>query len=360
VAEAPATSGESKEKAVRELFEKGVAAYEAGRYDEAKDLFGKILQSDPRWVSAQYNLGLVAERQADFAQAEAAYQAALRLDSSHGPSLLNLGRLYRLRGDFQSAILLYEKALAEPGKQDNVELLNNLTAGYRMAKEFAKAEATARRVLTRARDNIDALKNLALIYYDQGRYRLAETVSSNARKIDDRDPGVHNNLGLIYLKLDEPVRALAQFKQAVALDGKFAPAHLNWGTVALAYRDYPTAQRELAEAVALEPASYHAHLHLAYALDGQKARDARKGLEAGAEFEKVLAIRPNQLEAVCGAGWAYAIDRAAWDKATAYLRRCRDADATGASERAKIDSKLKSLTASETSQEKVNEPRAER
>lgn len=344
--ESAGTSADSREKDAQELFAQGVSAFEAERYDEAKDLFGRSLDAAPRWVGAQYNLGLIAERQADLARAEAAYKAALRLDPSHQPSLLNLGRLYRLRGDLESAAMLYEKALAEPNKQDDVELLNNLTAVYRLAKKFTKAEATARRVLSGARDNVDALKNLALIYYDQGRYRLAEAVSSNARKIDDKDPGVHNNLGLIYLKLDEPQRALAQFKRAVSLDAKFVPGHLNWGAVALTYRDYQTAQREFAEAAALEPLSYQAHLYLAYALDGQKSRDSRKGMDAGVEFEKVLAIRPDHQDAVCGAGWAYAADQAGWNKASAYLQQCRNRGTNSERERNQIDAKLKAITTS--------------
>src|SRR5712692_2330216 len=203
-----------KQESAEELFASGVTAYESQRYGEAEALFNRALQSAPRWLSAQYNLGLVAEREGNLDKAEAAYAAALRMDPSHGPSLLNLGRLYRLRGDFAKAVALYEKAVATPGKEPDVELLNNLAVAYRLAKNLAKAEATARQVLTRTSDNADAYKNLALIYYEQGQYGLAEAVMLNARKLDDQDPGIHNSLGLIYLKLDERQRALGQFRQA--------------------------------------------------------------------------------------------------------------------------------------------------
>ncbi len=284
VASAP---GASKQESAEELFASGVTAYEGGRYREAEALFGRTLESAPRWVNAQYNLGLVAEREGNLGKAEAAYEAALRIDPSHQPSLLNLSRLFHLRGDFAKAVAVYEKAVATPGKEADVELLNNLAVAYRLAKNLAKAEATARQVLSRTSDNAGAYKNLALIYCEQGQYSLAEAVILNARKIDDQDPGIHNSLGLIYLKLNERQRALAQFQQAVSLDNKFVPGHLNLGALALAYRDYDAAEREFAEAVRLEPGSYQAHLDHAYALDGQKARDARKGLAAGAEFENV-------------------------------------------------------------------------
>ncbi len=58
-------------------------------------------------------------------------------------TLLNLGKVYRLQDKFDEAIALYEAALKEPGNEYDVELLNNLTVAYRLAKKFDKAEATA-------------------------------------------------------------------------------------------------------------------------------------------------------------------------------------------------------------------------
>jgi tetratricopeptide (TPR) repeat protein len=226
-----------------------------------------------------------------------------------------------------------------------VALLNNLTVSYRLAGKFELAEATARRVLARSKDNPEAYKNLALIYYDQGEYQLAEVVSANARKLAENDPGVYNNLGMIYLKLNERPRALAQFQKAVSLDEKFAPGHLNIGAMALAYRDYSGAERAFAKAVELDPSSYEGQLYYAYALDGQKGRDPKKGIAAGKAFEKVLTLRPEQPDAVCGAGWAYAADRTGWDKALGFLERCKGLQSTSAQDKQLIEAKLQGIQA---------------
>jgi tetratricopeptide (TPR) repeat protein len=132
------------------------------------------------------------------------------VDDSKAATLLNLGRVYRLQDRFDNAIALYEGALKDPANEYDVELNNNLTVAYRLAKKYAQAEATARKVLARTKDNPDAYKNLALIYFDQGNFRLAEFISANAKKLDDKDPGVYNNLGLIYLKLDDRRLALGR------------------------------------------------------------------------------------------------------------------------------------------------------
>ncbi|MDC0707206.1 tetratricopeptide repeat protein [Stigmatella sp. ncwal1] len=327
------------------LFLSALEAFDAGDYDRARKGFEQVVESSPQSLNAQFNLGLIAERQGRLADAQAAYEKVLGREPGHQPSLLNLGRLYRVQEKFAEAIRLYEGALAAPGHAHDVALLNNLTVAYRLAGQFEQAEATARRVLARSKDNPEAYKNLALVYYDQGQYRLAELVSANARKLAENDPGVYNNLGMIYLKLNERPRALAQFQKAVSLNDQFAPGYLNIGAMSLAYRDYAGAERAFARAVELDPTSYESHLYYAFALDGQKGSDAKRGLAAGEAFEKVLAMRPEHPEAVCGAGWAYAADRAGWQKALGYLDRCKALQATTPQDRQMIDTKVQGIQA---------------
>jgi tetratricopeptide (TPR) repeat protein len=131
----------------------------------------------------------------------------------------------------------------------------------------------------------------------------------------------------------------------VSLDERFAPGHLNIGAMALAWRDYTGAERSFAKAVELEPGSHEAWLYYAYALDGQKGREPKKGLAAGEAFEKVLSLRAEQPEALCGAGWAYSVERTGWDKAVSFLQRCKDQGLTSAQDKQMIEAKLQGIEA---------------
>ncbi len=334
-----------KEKSTQELFDEGLSAFDKGNLDGAKASFTKVLAKQPQLVAGQYNLGVVSERQGNLVDAEKYYQEAHALDPKHRPTLLNLGKVYRLQDKFEKAIALYEEGLKIEGNEFDVGLLNNLTVAYRLAKKFDKAELTARRVLSRTKDNADAYKNLALIYFDQGNYRLAQFISDNAKKLDDKDPGLYNNLGMIYLKFDERRAALGQFQKSVQLNDKFAPGHVNIGAMALSYRDYENAEKSFAKATALDPTSYDGFLAYAWALDGQKGRDPKKGVLAGAAFEKVLSLKADQPDAICGAGWAYAVDKSGFDKAIPFLEKCKTLAGTTAPEQQLIDAKLKSIAA---------------
>ena len=334
-----------KEKSPDEVFAEAVQAFDANKLDEAQALFQKVVEKVPDNVSAVYDLGVIAERKGDIAGAQKQYEAAHKLDPKHEPTLLNLGKVYRLQAKFDKALALYEEALKQPGNEYDVQLLNNLAVAYRLTRRFDKAEATVRKLLSRTKDNPDAYKNLALIYFDQGNYRLAEFMVGEARKRDDKDPGVFNNLGMIYLKEDLKPQALAQFQHAVELDPKFAAAHMNIGAMALTYRDYENAEKSLKLALAQDDNSPEGHLYLAWALDGQRGRDPKKGTAAGAEFERYLTFRPDSPDAICGAGWAYTAEKPSYQKAISFLEKCKTAPITDSTQQQLIDAKVKGLKA---------------
>ncbi len=332
-----------KEKGPDELFAEAVKTFDGGDLTEASRAFARVVEKAPENVSAHYNLGVVAERQGNLALAQENYERAYALDAEHTPTLLNLGKVYRLQGQLDKAVALYEKALALPGREYDVKLLNNLAVSYRLAKQYGKAEATLRKLLSRTKENPEAFKNLALVYYDQGNYRLSEFISNEARKLDDKDPGVYNNLGMIYLKQNQKAEALAQFQKAVELDPKFAPGYQNIGALALSYRDYEAAETALRKALELDPNNPDALLYLAHTLDGQRTRDGKKGIDAGKTFEQYLGWRKDAPEAICGAGWAYTADKEGWQKAITYLKQCRDLPISTEQDKQVIDNRVTGL-----------------
>jgi tetratricopeptide (TPR) repeat protein len=326
-----------------ELFAAALQAYEAGDLDGARQGFEKALAREPRLLNAQFNLGVIAERQGREDDARGAYEKVLLLEPGHVPSAVNLAVLHREQGRAEEAIALLEKALKAPGREHDASLLNSLSITYRVAGKLSESEVAARRVLARHKDNPEAYKNLAQVAYAREQYRLAELLAGTARKHAENDPSIYNLLGMVYLKLEDRPRALAQFQKAVSLDDRFAPGYLNLGAMALSYRDYAGAERSFTRVTELEPDSADARLYLAWALDGQKGTDPKKGVAAGEAFEKVLAARADLPEAVCGAGWAYAADRSGWEKAIAFLDRCKGLGSTTEQDKQLITAKVNGL-----------------
>jgi len=249
-----------------------------------------------------------------------------------------------------------EVAPAAPDQAQDEALLDSLLITYRSTRQYEKAREIGKRLLSRDPGNLLAQKDIALASYEQGKDRLAEILLGNLLKREDPEPGIPNLMGLIQLKRGEPTLALTWFRKAVALDPGFVPGYLNLGALALTHRDYLAAERAFAKVIQLEPTSQDARLYYAYALDGQKGRDPKKAAAAGDAFEQVLALRPEQPEAVCGAGWAYAADRATLDKALFFLEKCKGLREGNASEVQLIELKLKGLAAMKASPGEPSSP----
>jgi len=71
----------------------GLSYRNLGRFDEAKKYFLKGLELDPHSNSCLYNLGFIAERQGDTAEAEAKFQQVLRSNPDFPEALLELANI---------------------------------------------------------------------------------------------------------------------------------------------------------------------------------------------------------------------------------------------------------------------------
>src|SRR5205085_7019467 len=240
-----------------------------------------------------FDAGWVSEKRGDPKGAADYYRRALDAEPSHVGAALNYTRLLRTQEKTDEAEKVLEAALTK--RADDPQLLNGYAAVLRAQKKLDEADAAVKQVLTRHPADADAYRNLAAIEADRGHIRLAESALNNARKLDDKDAGILNSLGLLAMRRDDVAAARAYFEQAAQLDASFAPAWANLGAISLQYRDYAAAEQAYAKAIALDGNRWDTRLAHGWALEGlRKPKDAR------AEYEKVLALKPGQEDALYG------------------------------------------------------------
>jgi Tfp pilus assembly protein PilF len=341
---APPEDGESSEaRAARdEELGPGIEAFRAGRWEQAAEAFRAALRRHPEDVDAQFNLALSEERLGAADRARAAYEAALRLAPEHLPSLVNLARLDRQTGRAEHAAQVLEAASRRPALASRPALWVQLSLTERVAGNLDAAEQAARRALSLRRDP-GAYEALALVASARGQDREAELLANSALRLDEARASTHVTLGVVAYRLGEVGRARAEFDRAAALDPSSADAWANLGGLALGWRDYAGAERAYRHATELEPWSIDSRLHLGEALAAEASEDPAKVAAAGRTYREVLARAPDRPEAICGAGWALGLDRAAVADAGRLLRRCRDLPGTAAAERRRIDGRLAAL-----------------
>jgi tetratricopeptide (TPR) repeat protein len=286
------------------LYKESRELMAVGNWDAASERVDAYLKREPKSAAAWFDAGFICEKRGDPKAAQDYYRHSLENEPSHVGSALNLARLLREQDKLADADKVLHTALFKTTPETaQPELLNALSSVLRAEKKLDEADAAVQQILVRHPRDADAYRNLAAIEADRGHLRLAESALNNARKLDDKDPAILNSLGLLAMKRDDVAAARGYFEQATKLDGSFAPAWANLGAVALSYRDYSAAEQAYAKAVQLDPNRWDTRLAHGWALEGlRKAKDAR------GEYEKVLALRPGQEDALYGKALALKVE----------------------------------------------------
>jgi predicted O-linked N-acetylglucosamine transferase (SPINDLY family) len=94
------------------LFEEGIAAFKAGQYTPAADIFVRVLARMPAFAPGHNALGLALAGLGRTAEALASYEAAARADPSFAPPYINRATLLRNLGDLDAALANLDKAVA--------------------------------------------------------------------------------------------------------------------------------------------------------------------------------------------------------------------------------------------------------
>jgi tetratricopeptide (TPR) repeat protein len=252
---------------------------------QSAERFQAVVREHPESVEAQYMVGLSYHKCNQLEDAEKAYQAALRIKSSHGQSLSNLGEIYYRAGKVDGARKYWDSAIQANGKliaaRNNVasmelEQMRKLTA---WTPEWKKLEEDARfnlsNVLGVDSENAKAYTLYGLIYMEgwqknKNRLDLAKLLLDEAKKRNEKFAPLQNAYGLMYMHRNALSEALQHFQQAVELDPKFVEARKNVGFTTLGFRKYDVAKEQFSKVIELAPKDYDAVIGLGIANRGLK------------------------------------------------------------------------------------------
>ncbi len=278
------------------LFEDAVKAYESQKrsnllsYPALEAKFKAALAEDPKLAEADYNLGVLAERQGKKDEAVVHYQAALKKKPTLKQAAENLAVIAQNEGRVPEAVRAYESILA--AFPDDASAHARLAEIHRMSGDHDRAMEMARLALMREPKSITAHKVMMLSYLDRKQISMAKLVALRALKIDESDPELYHTIGLIFLAENEPAKAQQQFKKASEIRPDYLPAQVMLAKTALRQENYPGAEQHLRRVLQVSGKNAEAHLDLGVAYKGQGQYD--KALQ---EYELAEQLNP-QLAAI--------------------------------------------------------------
>ncbi|MFX1377221.1 MAG: tetratricopeptide repeat protein [Promethearchaeota archaeon] len=115
------------------------------KYEEARDIFERIIKIDPNNYRAYYNLGIAHFNLSKIEKAKECYEEALKIKPDYKHPLYNIGLIYECEGNLQEALKYYEKALDIDPKfpyafNARVQILRNLNGSKRTGAFYDRSE----------------------------------------------------------------------------------------------------------------------------------------------------------------------------------------------------------------------------
>ena len=193
----------------------GLIAYQQGDNTKAIGLISKAISHDPRKSHYPFNLGLVMEKEGRLDEAVSAYQQALALKPAYTEAQSNLGNVFRAQGKLHAAARAFQAVLnINPG---SAETHNNLGV---VLKEQGDVDAAIREYRAALQINpahAEALNNLGVAYKEQGRLDEAKTSFQEALAHKPLYANAHYHLGLTLLWQGHMEEAMACFRKSADL-----------------------------------------------------------------------------------------------------------------------------------------------
>ncbi|HWT54861.1 MAG TPA: tetratricopeptide repeat protein [Rhodocyclaceae bacterium] len=249
---------------IQEAFSNAVAHHQAGRLQEAEELYRAILQLAPQNADANHNLGVIAVQLQQPAASLPFFQAAVAANpgkaqfwqsyvealnaAGETAAAQEVSQLSRRHGVTLPTVTSQEKnhaaATAAPpaGPPPTPAELQALAAAFGK-HDYVRMERLAVALTQKYPQAMDGWKALSLARYHTQRFEDALPANLKMVELRPREAQPYADLGLILWRLRRLQEAEAAFLQAIALEPNVSDTHTNLGNV---YKD----QERLDEAAA--------------------------------------------------------------------------------------------------------------
>jgi tetratricopeptide (TPR) repeat protein len=232
-------------------FQAAFKAHGAGKLDEAKRLYLRVLRVTPADMETLYLLGTACSQEGDFAQAKRYLEKALALQPDHVETLNNLGLTLKGERRAKEAMVYYRRALAL--QPDYADALNNAGNALEYLGELDEAEIHLRRAIALAPEHADAWCNLGLVMNRKDRYEEAVQCLTRGLQLRPDHAISHDFLGSIYKIWGRFDEAMAHLDRALALSPDAYSTHNNRGAVLEEIGRYDEALEEYQRAAEILP-----------------------------------------------------------------------------------------------------------
>lgn len=209
-------------KGYNDYFNRGLAFYDQGDYDNAIDSYTKALRFKDD-ADAYFNRGLAYYSKEDYANAVADYTKSIRL-SPQADAYFNRALAYDYSDDAYNAMSDYTAAIRLNPQYAKAYYNRGLL--YFNAENYDKAIADYTLAIRYNSQNANYYYNRALAYDNTERYDLAFSDYTKSIEIEPK-PDAYNNRGVIWENKGNRTQAINDYRRALQLKPDYELAKKN-------------------------------------------------------------------------------------------------------------------------------------
>ena len=280
-------------------LQEALRLHQAGRFDEAENLYRQILAAQPRHSDALNLLATLYQQRGEFNRAIPLLHQAIALKPERPDYHSNLGSAFRSLAQQEKAMQAFRKALAlQPGhleSQFNLALCAMELGKLAEAAEglqtilltkptfipahemlaqaligqglLSEALATCREIVRLAPDNRQAFIQIGNILQAQGEWPEAVTAYRQAIALSPDSAAAHNNLGNTLIKQGKIHEAMACYQEALRYNPELAEAYVNLSWVYKEHGQIADDVRCLQGYLARHPEDFKAHSDMLFSMN---------------------------------------------------------------------------------------------
>lgn len=206
-------------------YETGEAAFKAGKYRDAAEMYKERVGTKPTDANGFYMLGLSSWKAGDFSGAKDAFDKSIELNPVFAKSYFNEARLLLDMKRAPEALELIEKGRAiDSTSPDGVRLKARAESE---GGNIERAMQTYRDLLVRDDADTWGLNNLGVLLLDRGEFTDALGPLARVVQVKPTAPLFQNNYGMALERSGYKVAALRHYEEAVRNDSTFTKAMKN-------------------------------------------------------------------------------------------------------------------------------------
>ncbi|WP_151118917.1 O-linked N-acetylglucosamine transferase family protein [Hypericibacter adhaerens] len=271
------------------LLQEGLARHQAGRLDEAIELYQRVLKERPTQPDALHLSGVIHHQRGDSKMAVKLIRKALKGDPSNANALVNLGAALTALERWEEAGDVLQEAVSR--LPNSAEAQGNLGAAHERAGRLSDAASSYRRASELNPANPQYLRRWADSAYNIGVWQEAATAFDRYLQMVPGDTDARNNMGLALQELRRTDQAIEALQRSLADQPDNAMIHANLGNALGQAGRLVEAEIHFRRSVELAPDDWRMQINLVNLLWELGRID-----EAFARIEKVIATRPDDAQ----------------------------------------------------------------